>query len=466
MKAFMDADFCLSTPTAARLYHRYAETLPILDYHCHLIAKEIYENKPPENISRMWLQYDHYKWRQMRANGVPEELITGAGSDKDKFLAFAATLPYAAGNPLYHWTHLELQRYFGIREPLGPATAEQIWEQTSRKIAAGGYTPRELIERSNVYALVTTEDPADDLQYHRLLTQDPTFHPIIVPAYRPDKALNISAPGWTAYLDRLSAVSGVRIDSLAALKRALLVRMDAFAAAGCVISDHGVERMPFAPADEQTVASLFDRALRGGRLTEWETDQYVTELLSWLAAEYHRRGWGMELHIGPLRSANTRAARTVGPDSGFDSISDHSVAAPLRAFMDRLEQACCLPKMVLFCINNKDNMVLVNLAGSFQGDGIPGKIQFGTAWWMQDHRDGMVEQMRVLASEGLLGRFIGMLTDSRSFLSYPRHEYFRRIFCDLLGGWVENGEFPADEPTLEMLVRGVCFDNVKAYLNL
>lgn len=466
MKPFMDNDFCLKTATARHLYHTYAERMPILDYHCHLSEQEICEDREPRNLSELWLQYDHYKWRQMRANGIAETFITGTAPDKEKFLAFAQTMPYMIGNPLYHWSHLELQRYFHITTPLTPETAEEIWVQTQEMIGRGGYSPRALIQKSNVYAIVTTEGPADDLTYHARLSADAGFAPKIVPAFRPDSVLAIAKPAWRGEIQRLSMRSGIQIDSIDMLYAALKNRMNAFSDAGCVLSDHAFERMPGLPVGREEFEQIFQSALNGGHIDSMAEERFQTTLLTWLAEQYDMRGWGMELHLGALRSANSAAVKRVGPDSGFDSVSDHPVAAPLRAFMDKLASKDVLPKMILFSLNDRDDLALVNLAGSFQDDTIPSKIQLGPAWWMQDHRDGMEKHMKLLANEGLLGRFIGMLTDSRSFLSYTRHEYFRRIFCNLIGQWVEDGDYPNDGYALKPLVEGVCFENAKRYLKL
>lgn len=465
MRTFMDQDFMLSNDTAKRLYHNYAEAMPIFDYHCHLSAKEIYENRSPETISQLWFGGDHYKWRAMRANGIPEDSITGNASDYDKFAAYAKTLPYAAGNPLYHWTHLELQRYFHIHKVLGPETCDEIWNEANEAIRTGHFTPRELILSSNVYGLCTTEDPAFSLEYHKKLASE-EFSVQVLPAMRPDDALDIMSPSWSQYLDELSAAAGVPISDFAGLKNALHTRMEEFSACGCRAADHGFERFPWNPVTEEAAERIFKKALSGETISQEEADAYQTSLLLWLGTEYSRRGWVMELHLGPIRSRNTRMVAKLGIATGFDSIGDHRLAVPLAAFLNRLEETEQLPKTVLFSINNRDNMVLATMAGNFQDSSFPSKIQMGTAWWFQDHRDGMEEQMTVLANEGLLGRFIGMLTDSRSFLSYPRHEYFRRILCNLLGKWVENGEYPADEGMLRQLVCNICFYNAKRYFNV
>lgn len=466
MKEFMDEDFMLSTETAKRLYHQYAKAMPIIDYHCHLSAKEIWENQPAENLSQLWLSGDHYKWRAMRGNGIPEERITGNADDYDKFLAFAETLPFAVGNPLYHWTHLELQRYFGIKDVLSPKTAPKIWEQVNTILSDGMHTPQYFIQNSNVYALCTTDDPADSLEYHDRLAQEKPISTKILPAYRPDQALSIEKEGWSSYLSILAAAAGIEIHDWDTLKQALELRMEAFANAGCLASDHGVEGFPYRPIGDIQTDEIVKKALSRQTLTQEEIDGYKTELLLWLGAEYSKRNWVMELHMNAMRSCNSRAVAKIGEATGFDSVCDHSLALPLSGFMNALEQKGQLPKMVLFSLNDSDNLVIATMLGNFQDSSVVSKIQMGTAWWFQDHADGMEKQMRILANEGILGRFIGMLTDSRSFLSYPRHEYFRRILCNLLGNWVEEGKYPSDEETLQMLVERICYQNAKEYFGL
>ena len=465
METFLGPDFLLKTPTARRLYHEYAEKLPIYDYHCHINPQEIWENKRYENITQVWLYGDHYKWRIMRAMGIDEKYITGDASDYDKFVAYAKALSYAIGNPLYHWSHLELQRYFGITEPLNEESAPRIWEQVQAQIDAGKNTPRHFIEQSNVYALCTTEDPIADLSYHRLLREE--GYPVkVLPAMRPDAVTGIGFPHWTDYLSRLAEVSGQPIASLKDLKKALSIRMDAFEELGCIAADHGFERVPANCLDEEEAALLVSRRLKGEIPTLEEEDGFRAHMLVWLGKEYHRRGWAMELHMGGSGRVNTRKVREIGGLCGFDSIGDLSMSRQAARLLDRMEETDELPKTILFSLNEKDNRPLATVAAAFQTDGIPSKVQLGTAWWFQDHKDGMERQMKDLANEGLLGRFIGMLTDSRSFLSYTRHEYFRRILCNLLGDLVESGQYPADWKALEAIVKGICFENAKHYFNV
>ena len=467
MKPFMDETYLLESDAARRLYFEQAAGEPVFDYHNHLSAREIYENRPAENIASLWFAADHYKWRLMRANGVDEAHITGDAPDYEKFLAFANTLPYAAGHPLYHWSHLELQRYFGVDTPLSGETAPRVWQEANAAIARGGFTPRELLQKARVDALCTTEDPADDLSYHAKLAADATCPIRVLPAFRPEKAGEIwRGETYRAYLTKLGEAADVEITSFTALKRALTDRMDAFSALGCRASDYGVERMPYLRADDAAVERIFARALAGETVSSADTERFLTEYLLWLAGEYTRRKWVMEMHVGPVRARNARLTAAVGRDAGFDSVADHPLADAMGAFLDALDSAGTLPRMVLFCLNHRDNLALMAAAGDFQNASFPSNIQVGTAWWVNDHRDGMLEQMRLLATQGLIGRFLGMTTDSRSFLSFSRHEYFRRVFCGLLGGWVEAGEYPNDPALLGLLVRGVCGGNAREFFGV
>ena len=461
MKPFMDENFLLETETARTLFHEYAAPAPIIDYHCHLSAQDIEENKPARSLTELWLGDDHYKWRIMRANGEPERLITGDGSDYDKFLAYARTLQNAPGNPLYHWSHLELQRYFGVTTPLSVKTAPQIWAQVSRVIEKGECTPRNLIAQSHVYALCTTEGPCADLRAHERLAADASFAARVLPAFRPDAFIDVGGAHWRDLMRLLGGWAGTQITGMAELKQVLGRSLDDFAAHGCVASDHGMTHFPHCTATESEAEAIVARALRGESVTRQEGDGAMMQLLLWLGQEYHRRGWAMELHIGGLRRVNRQ-----GQGNGYDSVADAPLADALGDWMNRLEARRALPKTILFCLNEKDSIVMATMAGNFQDGEVPGKIQLGTSWWFQDHRDGMEAQMHMFANQGVLGQFIGMLTDSRSFLSYSRHEYFRRIFCNVLGNWVENGEYPADMDTLGALVRNVSFDNARRYFGL
>ncbi len=461
---FMDKDFLLSTKTARHLYHDYASKMPIIDYHCHLSPKEIYEDKTYENITQVWLYGDHYKWRAMRSAGLDEKFMTGSGSDREKFNAWASVMPLCIGNPLYHWTHLELQRFFGIKETLSPKTADAIWEKTTEKLK--GMSARGLITASNVEVVCTTDDPADTLEYHKLLAKDTTFKTKVLPTYRPDKAVNITAPDFAQYIETLAKASEMEIKTVDDVIAALFKRADFFAENGGKLSDHAFVYVPFEKADDEKIDNIFARAMAGEPITEQEGDCYKTKVMLALGRKFYELGWTMQLHIGAQRNNNSRMFEKLGPDTGFDSISDEKIAGKLAQFLDALDYEGKLPKTVLYTLNPVHNFVLGTMLGNFQGVEAPSKIQFGTAWWFVDHKDGMQEQMRNLASLGLLGKFIGMLTDSRSFLSYPRHEYFRRILCNLIGGWVENGEYPQDEESLKEIVEGICYNNAKKYLDV
>ncbi len=465
MKPFMDDTFLLSTPTAERLFAACKDE-PIFDWHCHLSPKEIWENKTPRDIAELWLGGDHYKWRGMRGCGVSEDLITGGAAPYEKFRAWAACMPKFIGNPLYHWTHLELRRYFGITETLNEKTADAIWQKANAMIAAGGFTPRELIMRSNVACVCTTDDPADTLEYHALLASDESFPVEVRPAFRPDKALAITAPAFLPWLKSLERVYGSRIGTYAALKAALLSRINWFEANGCRATDHALSPVPFKRMSDAELEIVFAKALAGIALSKAEAEGYQTELLRFLAAEYKKRGWAMELHFGAMRNNNRRMFEALGPDTGYDSLADDQMAHKLSRLLDSLDYEGNLPKTILFTLNPKDNYVLGSMLGNFQSDEAASKIQFGTAWWFNDNIDGMRAQIAALGNLGVLANFVGMVTDSRSFLSYPRHEYFRRILCEFIGGLVENGEYPWDEDTLCGTVRDISFGNAKAYFGI
>ncbi|MDR1465239.1 MAG: glucuronate isomerase [Oscillospiraceae bacterium] len=464
MRAFLDRDFLLENEPARRMFAA-ADEMPILDWHCHLSPREIYENRPPEDLAALWLGGDHYKWRAMRSCGVPEEKVTGAAAGEEKFGAWAACLPKLIGNPLYHWAHLELQRYFGIEEPLGPASSARIWREANGKIAAGGFAPRDLIAQSRVTHVFTTDDPADSLEYHALL-QGEALPFRVLPAFRPDKALAIDHLQFPDWLKALEKTAGAAISSFEDLAAVLAERIHFFGSLGCRASDHAFSYVPFTSAAPEQVEAVFQKRLRGEFLHPVEADQYKTALLRVLAKEYAARGWVMELHLGPMRNNSTRRFLALGPDTGFDSIDDWPIAQPLSRLLDSLDAEEALPKTILFNLNPKDSYVLAAMIGNFQTDEYPGKLQFGPAWWFLDHIDGMTEQLRTLANLGALGTFVGMTTDSRSFLSYPRHEYFRRIFCAFCGSLVERGLFPADEAALAQLARDVAYGNAAAYFSV
>lgn len=466
MQPFMGEDFLLTTPTAKKLFHDIAKDQPVIDYHCHLDPKAIWENKPFRNITDLMLSGDHYKWRLMLAGGAPEELIRGKGDDYEKFLAFAGTLPYAIGNPLYHWTHLELRRVFGIEEVLSPKTAPLVWEKANALLKTQEYLPRALIRRFDVRWLCTTDDPADSLEYHRLLAEDSGFAVKVLPTFRPDQALRIEKPAFADYIRRLGEVSGEDTASLAGLLRALEKRVAFFHQNGGRISDHALDVPFYAPATPQEAACIFADALAGKPITPRQAEQYKTFVLLALGGMYHRHGWAQQYHIGALRNANTVMFHTYGPDVGFDGIHDGAVIQTITSLLDAQQMRGCLPKTILYNLNPAINGPLAAVCGHFQQSGVPGKIQFGSGWWFLDTRDGMLDQLKTLGNYGLLGHFIGMLTDSRSFLSYPRHEYFRRVLCQLLGQWVENGEYPDDPAMLETLVKGICYENASRYFGI
>ncbi len=465
MKQFMGEDFLLSTDTAKALYEACREE-PIFDWHCHLQPKEIYENKTPRDIAELWLAADHYKWRGMRGCGVSEDYITGDKTPYEKFRAWAECMPNFIGNPLYHWTHLELQRYFGITKPLSPDTADEIWEEANAKIAAGGYTPRELIEKSNVKCVCTTDDPADTLEYHKLIAADKSFKCRVLPAFRPDKALAIEAPAFMPWLDALKKVSGKEIKTFAELKETLLSRIEYFEELGCRATDHAFTPVPYRRMTDGELEEVFAKRLNGETLSFEEAEGYKTELFRFLAKEYSKRGWAMEMHIGPMRNNNAKMFAKLGPDAGYDSIDDGAVAYKLSRLLDSLDEENSLPRTILFTLNPKDNYVLGSMLGNFQSDEAASKIQFGSAWWFNDNIEGMRQQMSALANLGVLSKFVGMVTDSRSFLSYPRHEYFRRILCELIGNLVENGEYPADMKFLSKVVKDISFGNAEKYFGL
>ena len=465
VREFMGED-CLLGSDAAKLMYSAASEMPIFDWHCHLSPKEIYENRQPSDIAELWLGGDHYKWRAMRCCGVDEYYITGDAPGYEKFKAFAACMPSLIGNPMYHWCHLELRRYFGIYDILGPDTADEIWQKTNAAVKAGGFTPRELIERSNVTHLCTTDDPADSLEYHKLIAADSSFKCRVLPAFRPDKALGIESPAFLPWLAAMEATAGRRIESFAALCDVLCERVEYFASLGCRASDHAFTYVPYAPASDEELEAIFARAKSGGEISCDDAEKYKTALMRLLAKEYAARGWGMEIHIGPIRNNNSLMFRQAGPDTGFDSIDDELSVSKLSRFLDSLSSENTLPRTVLFCLNPKDNYVLGSMAGNFQTGEAQSKIQFGSAWWFNDNIDGMREQMKALGNLGALGKFIGMVTDSRSFLSYPRHEYFRRIMCGLLGDMVEQGLFPYDEKILCSIARDISYNNAINYFGI
>ena len=465
MKKFMDKDFLLDTDTAKKLFHDFAENMPVCDYHCHLNPKEIFENKPPESITELWLSGDHYKWRAMRSCGVEEKYCTGDATDREKFQKFAYTLQYCIGNPLYHWAHIELQRYFGIDTPLNAKNADDIFDRANDAVKNGDFRPQSLIMKSNVKVVCTTDDPVDDLKYHKLLKDVTDFDCKVLPSFRPDKALNAHLDGFADYINTLAKAADVEIKSYKDVITALLKRVDYFDSVGCRVSDQAFDYPPYAVAEEDEIDEIFSRAMKGEKITLAECDKYRTPILLALGEKYHDLGWAMEIHIGAMRNNNTLMFNRLGADTGFDSVGDCEIAQPLSRFLDALNVKDKLPKTILFNLNDKDNTVLGTMLGNFQSSDAESKIQFGPAWWFLDTMDGMTNQMKTLGNLGVLGKFVGMETDSRSFTSYGRHEYFRRIMCALLGRWVEDGWYAYDEDILKEIVQGISYNNAIKYFN-
>ncbi|HJB07637.1 MAG TPA: glucuronate isomerase [Candidatus Enterocloster faecavium] len=462
MKQFMDKDFLLSTEMSQTLYHQFAENMPILDYHCHINPQEIYEDRKFENITQVWLGGDHYKWRQMRSNGVDEKYITGDGTDREKFQAWAETMPKLIGNPLYHWSHLELRRYFGYEGYLNGDTAEEVWNLCNAKLQEDSMTVRNIIKQSGVTLICTTDDPVDSLEWHKKIAEDPTFDVQVLPAWRPDKAMNVEKPTYGEYIAQLSKVSGVEVKDFASLKEALKNRMAFFASMGCCVSDHALEYVMYVPASDAEVDAILQKGLRGEAISKEEELKYKTAYMLFVAREYVKLGWVMQIHYGCKRDNNAYMFEQLGPDTGYDCINNYAPSAQMADFLNALSATNDIPKTILYSLNPNDNASIGSIIGCFQGD-VPGKIQQGAAWWFNDHKIGMTEQITSLANLGCLGNFVGMLTDSRSFLSYTRHEYFRRILCDIFGTWVENGEYPVDMKALEELVKGICYNNAVKY---
>lgn len=457
-------DFLLESAAARRLYHEHAASQPILDYHCHLDPAEIAADAPFADLFAVWLAGDHYKWRAMRANGVPERYCTGDASPYEKFSAWAATVPRCLRNPLYHWTHLELQRIFGINELLSPSTADSIWKRANAVIAKRGLSPRKLFAQFRVRAVCTTDDPAVELVHHPALAGSRTR---VYPTFRPDQALGVDQPAaWNAWLERLGATAQTSIDTLADLLAALAARHAAFHALGGRLSDHGLEHAYAEACTPEQAAAIFARARQGQAATAPEHAQFASFLMLHFGRLDAEKGWTKQLHLGARRNTNTRMRAALGPDTGFDSIGDWPQVGPLLRYWDQLEQEGKLPQSIVYNLNPADNAALATAIGNFQDGSVPGKMQWGAAWWFLDQIDGMTAQLNTLSNMGLLSRFVGMLTDSRSFLSYPRHEYFRRILCNVLGGEMERGLLPGDFDLVGGLVEDVCFNNARDYLGL
>lgn len=465
MKKFLDEHFLLSNNTAKRLYHDYAKEMPVIDYHCHLPPAQIAADARFGNLTQAWLYGDHYKWRAMRTNGVPESYCTGNKSDREKFEKWAETVPYTLRNPLYHWTHLELQRYFDIHDVLNPASAADIYENASAQLNTSAYSTRNLLRRMNVALVCTTDDPADTLEHHQQLRQD-GFEIPILPAFRPDQSMHVGDPEkYNQYLQRLEEASGITIATYTDLLDALKNRHDFFAAQGCSVSDHGIEEIYAEDFRDKDIHAIFLKVRSGKGLSLQEARQIKSALLLQLAEWDWEKGWVQQYHLGALRNNNSRMMRLLGPDTGWDSIGDFPQAKALAKFLDRLDSQDKLARTILYNLNPADNELLATMIGNFNDGSVAGKVQFGSAWWFLDQKDGMIKQLNALSNMGLLSRFVGMLTDSRSFLSYPRHEYFRRIVCELLGQEVENGEIPNDIEWIGKVVKDICYYNAQQYFN-
>ena len=463
MKAFMDEDFLLQTEVAKKLYHDYAAKMPVLDYHCHINPREIAEDRQFENITQVWLGGDHYKWRFMRSCGVDEKYITGDASDKEKFMKWAECLGKAIGNPLYHWSHLELQRYFGFNGALSRKNAEEVWNLCNEKLAQPSMSVRNIIKQSNVTLICTTDDPVDSLEWHKKIAEDDSFDVAVLPAWRPDKAMNLEKPDYTDYISKLSSVSGVAIKTFEDLKKALVIRIEFFASMGCCVSDHALEYVMYEPATDAQIEAIFAKAMAKETITRQEEMQFKTAFMTFVSGEYNKRNWVLQLHYGCKRDNNKPMFVKLGPDTGYDCINNYAPSAQTADFLNHLIEKDSLPKTILYSLNPNDNQAIGTILGCFQNSDAVAKIQQGSAWWFNDHKTGMQEQMISLANLGNLSGFVGMLTDSRSFLSYTRHEYFRRILCNLFGNWVENGEFPEDYDILGEIVQNISYNNAVNY---
>ncbi len=464
-KNFLDEEFLLTGDMAKALYHNHAETMPIIDYHCHIDPQSIAEDKRYDSITELWLGGDHYKWRAMRSAGVPERLITGDGDPEEKFIAWAETVPKLVGNPLYHWTHLELQRYFGIYEPLTGKTAKEVYRACNEVLSKKEMSVRGIIAQSKVKLICTTDDPVDHLKHHASIAADPSCAVKVLPAFRPDKALRADKAEFPGYIAKLAAATNRKIEDLDDLRAALLDRIDYFDAHNCRVSDHALDTCICETAEESELKGIFQKGLGGEKITRRESEAFQTALLLTCARAYKKKNWVMQLHFGCIRNNSTTMFERLGPDTGYDAANDEGGNAPrLAALLDLLERSDALPRTILYSLNPADNSVIGTVMGCFQTDSdIPGRVQMGSAWWFNDHKAGMEKQLTDLMNVGVLSTFVGMLTDSRSFLSYTRHEYFRRILCNLIGTLVENGEYPADEEMLGKIVRDICYNNARNY---
>ena len=463
MKKFIDENFLLNNKTAEILYHQYAKDMPVIDYHCHLPPEQIAQDKNFDNLTQVWLYGDHYKWRAMRANGIAEEYITGDKTDWEKFEKWAETVPYTLRNPLYHWTHLELQRYFDVYDILSPATARKIYDECNAKLQTPEYSVRNLLRKMKVTTLATTDDPADDLAYHQQIKAS-GFEVSVLPAFRPDKAMNADdLPELLNYIKKLGKFSADSITDFDSYLKVLKNRHDYFAENGCTVSDHGLEQIYAANYTDEEVTAIFDKIMQQQVLSQQEILQFKSAMLYHFAVWDHEKGWVQQYHLGALRNNNSRLLSMLGPDTGWDSIGDFTQGQALSKFLNRLDTHNQLAKTILYNLNPADNELMATMIGNFNDGTVAGKIQFGSGWWFLDQKDGMTRQLNALSNMGLLSRFVGMLTDSRSFLSYPRHEYFRRLLCNLLGQDVENGELPEDLEWIGKVVKDICYFNAKTY---
>lgn len=461
----MDKNFLLQTETAQKLYHQHAAKMPIFDYHCHISPKDIAGDRMFENITRIWLYGDHYKWRAMRTNGVDERFITGDASDWEKFEKWAETVPYTLRNPLFHWTHLELERFFGIEKMLSPETAKEIWQECNEKLQTPEYSARNIIRMANVHTICTTDDPIDSLEYHRQIKES-GFEVKVLPAWRPDKAMAVEDSNvYNDYLDKLADASGIKILTYSDFIDALQNRHRFFHKNGCRLSDHGIETIVAEEYTDKEIRDIFEKVRGGYELKEIEIQKFKSGMLYEFGIMDHSRNWTQQYHLGALRNNNSRYFQELGPDTGFDSIGDFEIARPLSKFLDSLDITNQLAKTILYNLNPRDNELIATMIGNFQDGTVPGKLQFGSGWWFLDQKDGMEKQINALSNLGLLSRFVGMLTDSRSFLSYIRHEYFRRILCNIIGNDIENGELPYDMELIGKMVEDISFNNAKAYFN-
>lgn len=466
MKTFLDDNFLLHSEPAKILFHQFAKDQPIFDYHSHLSPKQIALNINFENLTDIWLKGDHYKWRAMRTFGIEENLITGEASDEEKFVAFAKMIPYTIGNPIFHWTHLELNRPLGINsEILSEKCAKTIWHEANLKLAQDNFSAQGILKQMNVKLVGTTDDPTSSLKYHKMIQEQKSNDFQIVPSFRPDPILKIERLEFNDYVKKLSESANIDISSIKTLKEALIQRINHFDSYGCVAADHGLEVLPYYPlVSDNEVNAIFQKKLAGYELDKIEAAKYFTAIHTFLGEQYHARGWAMQMHIGALRNNNSRMFNLLGADAGFDSIGDKTYAYELSKLLDELDKTDQLPKTILYCLNPRDNEMIASMVGNFQSK-IPGKIQFGSGWWFNDQKDGMQRQLQQLSSLGLLSQFIGMTTDSRSFLSFTRHEYFRRILCQLIGTWVEKKEVPDDLAFLGQIVQNICYQNAHQYFN-